>query len=73
MSHWRRKKKERKMTLLDILKQSECGLTKEELFRKAEANLIQNPQPQLSKYEAEQKVRFDPSSNKYKATTKAFA
>jgi len=62
------------LTVLDLLKQSECGLTKKELRKKARVERIAKPIQKADKYVAQGKARFDknPPPGRYKAMPSAW-
>lgn len=62
-------------TVLDLLKKSECGLTKKELRKKARVEHIAKPVQRANKEVARGKARWDknPSPGRYKATRLAWS
>lgn len=62
-------------TVLDILKESCCGLTRKEFLAKAKVEGIQNPLDELKKLIDKGLVRIDehPEPMRFKATPTAFA
>lgn len=61
-------------TVLDLLKKAECGLTREQLLKKAQENEIQQPLVELKELVEKGSARIDeyPPPIRFKATNQVF-